>query len=111
MLSRGDVSKGKSALTREPLEALLATCDDSLTGKRDRALLLFAWGTGGRRRSEVTAATLENVARNRGGTYPYFLERSKTNAPARAGRRMSNPWRRGRRGRRRCFQLGWWLAR
>jgi hypothetical protein len=31
----------KPALTREPLEALLATCDDSLTGLRDRALLLF----------------------------------------------------------------------
>jgi integrase len=77
---RGDISKGKPALTREPMEALLATCDDTLPGKRDRALLLFAWATGGRRRSEVTAATLENVERNMDGTYTYFLGRSKTNA-------------------------------
>ena len=76
---RGDTSKGKPALTLEPMEALLATCDESLTGKRDRALLLFAWATGGRRRSEVTAATLDNVERNLDGTFTYHLGRSKTN--------------------------------
>ncbi|ACB34071.1 integrase family protein [Leptothrix cholodnii SP-6] len=53
----------KPALTREALERLLATCDDSLAGRRDRALLLFAFASGGRRRSEVTAATLENTRR------------------------------------------------
>lgn len=77
---RGDVSKGKPALTREPFEALLATCDDSLAGKRDQALLLFAWATGGRRRSEVIAATVENVTSNGDGTYTYVLGRSKSNA-------------------------------
>ncbi|WP_037486319.1 site-specific integrase, partial [Sphaerotilus natans] len=51
----------KPALTREPLQALLDTCDDSLAGLRDRALLLFAFSSGGRRRSEVTAATLDNT--------------------------------------------------
>jgi len=30
-------------------------------GKRDRTLLLFGWASGGRRRSEITAATFENV--------------------------------------------------
>ena len=58
---RGVVQDKKAALTREPLEALLDTCDDSLRGARDRALLLFAWASGGRRRSEVTAATTDNV--------------------------------------------------
>lgn len=79
---RGELSRGKPALTREPLEALLTTCDESLAGKRDRALLLFAWATGGRRRSEVTAATMTNVARNGDGSYTYMLGRSKTNAAA-----------------------------
>ncbi|RII99553.1 hypothetical protein DXK93_30090 [Achromobacter sp. K91] len=41
----------KDALTRESFEQLLATCDDSLIGLRDRALLLFGWASGGRRRS------------------------------------------------------------
>lgn len=53
----------KPALTREPLEQMLATCDGSLAGLRDRAVLLFAFASGGRRRSEVTAATLENTRR------------------------------------------------
>ena len=55
----------KPALTREPLQALLDTCDDSLRGLRDRALLLFAWASGGRRRSEVVRATIENTPRGR----------------------------------------------
>ena len=37
---RGDVPDKKPALTREPLDAILATCDNSLTGLRDHALLL-----------------------------------------------------------------------
>lgn len=41
----------KEALTRDVLEMLLASCDDSLRGLRDQALLLFAWASGGRRRS------------------------------------------------------------
>src|SRR5438270_9567463 len=53
---RGVKPNKKDALTRDPMQALLATCDDSLRGKRDRALLLFAWSSGGRRRSEVSGA-------------------------------------------------------
>ena len=63
---RGAAPARKPALTREPLQALLDTCDDSLRGLRDRALLLFAWASGGRRRSEVVRATIENTPR--GGT-------------------------------------------
>jgi integrase len=76
---RGEIARGKPALTREPLERLLATCDDSLAGKRDHALLLFAWATGGRRRSEVTAATMDNVVPNDDGSYTYWLGATNTN--------------------------------
>lgn len=75
---RGVRQACKDALTREPLEQLLATCDDSLIGKRDRALLLFAWASGGRRRSEVVRATLENTRRTPEG-FVYALAHSKTN--------------------------------
>jgi integrase len=76
---RGVVQDKKAALTREPLQALLATCDDSLRGLRDRALILFAWSSGGRRRSEVTTATLDNVRKVAERTYIYALHHSKTN--------------------------------
>lgn len=75
---RGVVQDKKAALTKDPLEALLATCDNSLRGVRDRALLLFAWSSGGRRRSEVTAATTDNVKRISARTYVFTLHRSKT---------------------------------
>ena len=71
--------KRQRALTKDPLQLLLATCDDSLRGKRDRALLLFAWATGGRRRSEVAAATLENLQRVNAEAFVYTLAHSKTN--------------------------------
>lgn len=76
--SRGEHAHKKPALTKEPLAAVLETCDDSLTGVRDRALLLFAFSSGGRRRSEVTAATWENVRRE-GDHWLYTLRQSKTN--------------------------------
>ncbi|MDR6860428.1 hypothetical protein [Variovorax guangxiensis] len=53
--------------------------DDTLRGIRDRALLLFAWATGGRRRSEVASATLENLQRVVASSYLYTLAHSKTN--------------------------------
>jgi integrase len=56
---------------------MLATCDDTLAGIRDRALLLFAFGSGGRRRSEVAAARAEDLAAVDGG-YVLHLRRSKT---------------------------------
>ena len=58
---------------------MLATGDETLRGKRDRALLLFAWATGGRRRSEVASAPLENLQRVDAKSYLYTLAHSKTN--------------------------------
>lgn len=75
---RGALAEKKPALTREPLDALLQTCDESLAGLRDRALLLFAFASGGRRRSEVTAATMENTRQER-DFYVFTLTSSKTN--------------------------------
>lgn len=76
---RGVVPDKKAALTLEPLQAMLATCDDSLRGLRDRALLLFAWSSGGRRRSEVTDATMENTRRIGERAFSFTLLHSKTN--------------------------------
>jgi integrase len=70
------------AATRHVMEALLSTCGDDLIGKRDRALLLFGWASGGRRRSEIIAATFENVRRD-GEGFVYDLRRSKTNQSGR----------------------------
>lgn len=75
---RGERPARKDALTKEPFEQLLLTCDDSLIGLRDRALLLFAWASGGRRRSEVVRATMENTRRVPEG-YLYTMGYSKTN--------------------------------
>lgn len=74
---RGVRPSKKPALTREPLEQLLHTCDESLIGLRDRALLLFGWASGGRRRSEIVAARVEDLQRTQDG-YVYVLRRSKT---------------------------------
>lgn len=79
---RGALPRRRAALTREPLEALLATCDGSLRGQRDRALLLFAWASGGRRRAEVAAATRENVRKVGERLWVYTLAQSKGNQAA-----------------------------
>jgi len=76
---RGELPKKKAALTKDPLQLVLATCDDSVKGKRDRALLLFAWASGGRRRSEVAAADMKFLKRMGPGEFSYELVYSKTN--------------------------------
>jgi integrase len=67
------------AATRHVMEALLATCQDDLPGVRDRALPLFGFASGGRRRSEIVAAMLENVRRDGTGGFVFELTQSKTN--------------------------------
>ena len=76
---RGALPRKKAALTKDPLQALLATCDDTLRGKRDRALLLFAWASGGRRRSEVALAEMHALRRVGEAEYLYTLVHSKAN--------------------------------
>jgi integrase len=76
--ARGMRPAPKTALTRIPLEAMLETCTDGLIGIRDRALLLFGFSSGGRRRSEITGAVVENLIRVDDTTYVYRLTHSKT---------------------------------
>lgn len=67
----------KKAATRDILEVMLATCRYSLIDIRDQALLLFAFSSGGRRRSEVAGARMENLTSIQGG-FLYHLPYSKT---------------------------------
>lgn len=77
-VKRGERPTKKTAITRQELEAMLATCDDSLEGLRDRALLCFGFASGGRRRSEIAAADLRDLRKTGDEGYIYRLEYSKT---------------------------------
>ena len=58
------------------LNAMLATCPESASGIRDRALLLLAFAAGGRRRSEVAAARIEDLVEIE-GEYVLTIRHSK----------------------------------
>ena len=77
-VKRGERPRKKTAITLIELEAMLATCDETLEGLRDRALLCFAFASGGRRRSEVAAADMRDLRRIGPQGYIYRLEHSKT---------------------------------
>ena len=77
-VKRGERPTKKTAITKPELEVMLATCGNSLEGLRDRALLYFAFASGGRRRSEVAAADLLDLQSQEDGGYIYRLEHSKT---------------------------------
>src|SRR5665647_2077318 len=62
---RGALPQKKDALTKDPLQAILATCDDSLRGKRDRALLLFAWASGGHIGESLSPAAVRTIVKER----------------------------------------------
>jgi len=59
--ARPRVAKSPRPITRDVLKTLLESCDDSLRGIRDRAMLTLAFASGGRRRSEVTGLDLEDI--------------------------------------------------
>jgi integrase len=77
-VKRGERETKKTAITRPELDAMLATCDDSLEGLRDRAILLFGFASGGRRRSEIAAAQWQDLRRLNDVEFIYRLEHSKT---------------------------------
>lgn len=77
-VKRGERPRKKTAITLTELEAMLATCDDSLEGLRDRALLCFGFASGGRRRSEIAAADIRDLRRIGPQGFIYRLEHSKT---------------------------------
>ena len=75
--------KHMTALPRSELERLLETCKGDLRGVRDRAILTFAWASGGRRRSEVANARMEHLERISETGYTYRLAHSKTDQSGR----------------------------
>jgi integrase len=77
-VKRGDRPHKKTAITKPELEAMLATCDESLEGLRDRAILYFGFASGGRRRSEIAAADWIDLRRIAPTEFIYRLEHSKT---------------------------------
>jgi integrase len=77
-VKRGERPAKKTAITRAELEAMLVTCDESLEGLRDRALLCFGFASGGRRRSEIAAAHMRDLRKVGEDGYIYRLEYSKT---------------------------------
>jgi len=69
-----------NAITLDVLNKMLSTCEnDGLHGIRDMALILFGFSTGGRRRSEISSAMLENITRSSTGNFIYNMPKSKTN--------------------------------
>ncbi|MFA5940882.1 MAG: site-specific integrase [Sinimarinibacterium sp.] len=78
-LETGQAPKSKAAATQDALDAMLATCgDDSLEGLRDRAVLLFGWSSGGRRRSEIANALVEDLEWIDPQTAVFRMRTSKT---------------------------------
>jgi integrase len=77
-VKRGERPTKKTAITRTELELMLATCDDSLEGLRDHALLCFGFASGGRRRSEIAVADMQDLRRTGEDAFIYRLEHSKT---------------------------------
>ena len=62
--ARPRMPKSPKPVTRDILESLLATCDATNRGVRDRAMLMLAFASGGRRRSEVSALNVEDIGRD-----------------------------------------------
>lgn len=77
----GEIGKKGRAITRDVLSAILDTCDDSLIGCRDLAVILFGWASGGRRRSEISDAELKDLESS-GEDFIYHLPKSKTDQKA-----------------------------
>lgn len=75
---RGDLPRKKTAITADMLLAMVATCDESHLGLRDAALLAFGFASGGRRRSEIAAATYENLRSAGDAGYTFLLGHGKT---------------------------------
>lgn len=78
MRKKAAPQKKKKAVTIDILNDLLNSCGTSLIDVRDKAILLFAWSSGGRRRSETASAVFENLTELPDGDYTYRLGKTKT---------------------------------
>jgi site-specific recombinase XerD len=68
----------KAPAVKSVIEKLIATCDDSLVGKRDKALILVAFSSGGRRRSELANFRIEDVEKLSDGRFQLRMYHSKS---------------------------------
>jgi integrase len=68
----------KTAITRPKLDALPSALRRPLEGPQKKAPLLFGFVSGGRRRSEITAADWQDLRRIGQDAFIYRLEYSKT---------------------------------
>jgi site-specific recombinase XerD len=84
----GTAQRRVAPATRDVVEALVETCDDTLTGLRDRALVLLGFA-GAFRRSELVALTVADLADHPAGIV-VTIRRSKTDQAA-AGRQVPIP--------------------
>ena len=76
-VKKGYRPEKKTAATLDRLNTMLASCDHTLSGVRTRALLLFAFSSGGRRASEIANAVFENLTVVE-SNYTYQIAHSKT---------------------------------
>jgi integrase len=74
----GDSRPAGKAITKDILNDMLETCGDKLIDIRDAALLLFTWGSGGRRRTEVVVADMKDLLKTPEGDFTYTIPHSKT---------------------------------
>ena len=56
--------KSPKPITRDLLETILAGCDDTRCGIRDRAMVMLAFASGGRRRSETSNLNVGGIGRD-----------------------------------------------
>lgn len=85
----GTRQEGKEAAVTADVRAMVGTLDDSLAGRRDRALLLLGFA-GAFRRSELVALDVADVVRTRDGLVVQ-VHRSKTDQEG-AGRQIGIPY-------------------
>ena len=82
--ARPPLRKSRNPITRDVLDQLTATCDGTLRGIRDRAVLLTGFASGGRRRSELTDLNREDISLKRfdaeGLVFLTLLETKTTSA-------------------------------
>jgi site-specific recombinase XerD len=77
MILNGVEVEKKAPAVKSVIEKLIATCDDTLVGKRDRSLILTCFSSGGRRRNEISRLQIDHLTVVHGG-YTIKMYQSKS---------------------------------